>query len=134
VIAGVWNTLFGYAAFLLLDTLFENLFEKRYAAYMLAMIIGQVLAVVSAFVLHKYFTFKSSASGINALKEFLRFSMTYTFTFAVSLGALPVLVEILHIHPRISAGIITVILAIGSFLIHSRYTFRNTAKSMDYYE
>ena len=59
VLIGIWNGIFGYLVFFILDTIFEHLFAKRYFAYMSAMILGQIIATINAFIFHKYITFKS---------------------------------------------------------------------------
>ena len=124
IIVGIWNTIFGYGVFCLLDTLFAWLFSARAMAYMCAMMLAQPLAVINAYIFHKYITFKSKAKGKAIIAEFFRFSATYVVTFCLSLVLLPALVEIGHIPPKISAALITLICAIISYLGHSRFSFR----------
>jgi len=124
VIVGIWNTIFGYGIFCLFDTFFAWLFSARFAAYMCAMVLAQVLAVMNAYIWHKYVTFRSKAKGKAIIKEFLKFTATYVVTFCLSLILLPALVEIMHILPKISAAIITLICAVISYLGHSRFSFR----------
>ena len=124
VIVGIWNTIFGYGIFCLFDTLFAWLLSSRSAAYMSAMVLAQVLAVVNAYIFHKYITFKSEAKGKAIIAEFFRFSTTYVVTFCLSLVLLPALVEIGHIHPKIAAAIIILICTVISYLGHSRFSFR----------
>ena len=55
VTVGIWNTVFGYLVFVVLDTLFESIFIKRYFAYMLAIVLGHIIANINAFIFnHKY--------------------------------------------------------------------------------
>jgi len=124
VLVGIWNTIFGYGLFCLLDTLFAWLFSTRSVAYMCAMGLAQPLAVINAYICHKYITFKSEAKGKAIIAEFFRFSTTYVVTFCLSLVLLPALVEIGHIQPKISAAIITLICTVISYLGHSRFSFR----------
>ena len=121
---GIWNTIFGYGIFCLFDTLFEKLFSTRSAAYMTAMIMAQILAVINAYICHKHITFKSEKKGKAIFLEFFRFAMTYVFSFCLSLVLLPSLVEIGHIPPKISAAFVTLICAAISYLGHSRFSFR----------
>jgi putative flippase GtrA len=127
VIVGVWNTVFGYAVFCLLDYLFEHVFKARYMAYMSAISIAQVIAVINAFIFHKYYTFRSKAKNIMILHEFFKFSLTYTVVFAFNIVLLPVFVEIFHIQPRISGLIILFINTLVSYLGHSRFSFKNSS-------
>ena len=128
VMVGIWNTIFGYMVFFILDTFFEDIFTKRYFAYMSAMILGQIVATINAFVLHKYVTFKSEVKGKGIIPEFFRFCMTYVFTFSLSLILLPFLVEVIGFHPRIGAAVIIIITTIVSYFGHSRFSFSPTNK------
>ncbi len=124
VLVGIWNTIFGYGIFCLFDTFFAWLFSARSVAYMCAMVLAQILAVINAYIGHKYITFKSEAKGKAIIAEFFRFSATYVVTFCLSLALLPALVEIGHIDPKISAAIIILICMGISYLGHSRFSFR----------
>ena len=124
VLVGIWNTIFGYGIFCLFDTVFAWLFSARSVAYMCAMVLAQILAVMNAYICHKYITFKSEARGKAIVGEFFRFSATYVVTFCLSLALLPALVEIGHIHPKISAAIITLVCTGISYLGHSRFSFK----------
>lgn len=125
ILVGIWNTIFGYLVFCGLDTLFEHLFSPRYVAYMSAMVVGQVISVINAYIFHKYVTFKSEAKGVEIVKEFLRFSATYAFTFGLSLLMMPFFVEGFDIKPKIAAAIIILICTVVSYLGHSRFSFRH---------
>ena len=124
VLVGIWNTIFGYSIFCLFDTLFTWLFSTRSAAYMCAMVLAQILAVINAYIFHKYITFKSEAKGKAIIAEFSRFSTTYVVTFCLSLVLLPALVEIGHVPPKIAAAIIILICTVISYLGHSRFSFK----------
>ena len=124
ILVGIWNTIFGYLVFILLETLFSIILSPRYVAYMSAMVLGQIIAVINAFIFHKYYTFKSHTKGKELIKEFFRFTTTYIFTFILSLILLPILVEIFYIPPKIAGAIIILILTIVSYLGHSRFSFK----------
>lgn len=128
VLVGVWNTIFGYSAFCLLDTLFSYLFSTRYIAYMCAMVLGQIIAVINAYIFHKYVTFESAVKGKGMIIEFFRFSMTYGVTFCLSLILLPFFVEIFHIPPKVSGAFVILICTIISYLGHSRFSFKLEGK------
>ena len=126
VMVGIWNTIFGYMVFFILDTFFEDIFTKRYFAYMSAMILGQIVATINAFIFHKYVTFKSEVKGKGIISEFFRFCLTYVVTFVLSLLFLPFIVEILHLHPRISGAVVILICSVISYVGHSKFSFVKT--------
>lgn len=125
VIVGIWNTIFGYALFYLLDTLFEGIFAKQYYAYMFAMVLSYVVGIINAYIFHKLITFQSLVRGKGIIDEFYRFAMTYIVTLCLSLILLPLFVEILHMHPRVAAIFILGICTVVSYLGHSAYSFRS---------
>ena len=129
VLVGIWNTIFGYGVFCLLDTAFSHLFAERYIGYMLAMILGQVVAVINAYIFHKYITFRSEIKGKGLILEFLRFCTTYAVTFCLSLILLPSLVEIFLITPKIAGAIIILICTLISYFGHSRFSFRRMKRT-----
>ena len=124
ILVGTWNTIFGYLVFFVLETIFSLFLYPRYLAYMSALILAQIIAIINAFIFHKYFTFKSNTKGAELLKEFFRFTTTYIFTFILSLILLPILVEIFNILPKIAGAIVTLIMTIVSYLGHSRFSFK----------
>ena len=124
VVVGIWNTIFGYGVFCLLETLFTQLFSSKFAGYMVAMVLAQILAVTNAFIWHKYITFKSKVKGKAIIAEYFRFSATYVVTFVLGLVLLPAFVEIMHMTPKIAAAIITLICMVFSYLGHSKFSFR----------
>jgi putative flippase GtrA len=126
VLVGVWNTIFGYLAFVLLDALFSQWFSDRRLAYMVAMVLSNIVAVLNAFVFHKTLTFQSRVRGLAMLGELMRFSSTYLFTFLLSLFLLPAFVEIFGLSTRIAAALVILVCTVISYLGHSRFSFRNT--------
>ncbi len=124
VLVGVWNTAFGYLVFVALDMLFARTFARRYIAYMTAMVLSNVVAIMNAYVFHKYVTFRSDVSGKNIYAEFLRFSTTYLFTFALALMLMPLFVEICGLVPRIAAALVLFVCTVISYIGHSKFSFR----------
>lgn len=124
LLVGIWNTIFGYLAFVVLDAILADLFSKRYAAYMSAAILSNILSIVNAYVFHKYFTFKSTIKGLRIIGEFFKFSTTYIFTFILGLLLLPVFVEVLHVMPKIAAALIIGLCTGISYVGHMNFSFR----------
>jgi putative flippase GtrA len=124
VIVGLCNTIFGYLVFVALDYFFERFFSHRYLAYMSAAVLSNILAIINAYIFHKYITFKSSVKGKGIIFEFTRFFSMYLFSFFLGLVLLPVFVELFHYDPKISAALIIPITTIISYIGHSRFSFK----------
>ncbi|MHB8138825.1 MAG: GtrA family protein [Smithellaceae bacterium] len=124
ILVGIWNTIFGYLAFVGLDILFTFLLPKRYLAYMAAAVLGNILAILNAFIFHKYVTFKSQVHGKEIIIEFARFFSTYLFSMILGLMLLPFFVEVMGIDPKISGALLIPVTVIISYFGHSRFSFR----------
>ena len=131
LLIGAWNTFFGYAIFWLLYAGTSRLFAIRYVAYTSAQVVGWLIAVANAYLLHKYVTFRSSTRGRAAWSEFFRFMQTYAAMFLFGLVLLPFLVEVVGLGPRVAALVATAIGVGISYVGHRFITFRrdDTAKS-----
>jgi putative flippase GtrA len=123
VIVGIWNTLFGYLAFVGLDSLFGWLFSRRYMAYLVASLLANILAITNAYIFHKFVTFQSEIKGKEILSEFARFFSTYIVTIILALILLPLFVEVLSLDPKIAAAMIIPITVFVSYFGHSRFSF-----------
>ncbi|MBN1104988.1 MAG: GtrA family protein [Deltaproteobacteria bacterium] len=128
VLVGVWNTVFGYCVFLLLDSLFLHILSSRRLSYMIAMLLSYIVSVLNAFALHKFFTFRSRVRGLAVLGELARFSSTYLSVLFLSLVLLPALVEILGLSTRVAGAVVILVCTVTSYLGHSRFSFRNTSR------
>jgi putative flippase GtrA len=124
ILVGLWNTFFGYLAFVGLDYLFNLFFSRRYVSYMSAAVIANILAILNAYIFHKFVTFRSPLRGLAIIPEFVRFFSMYLFSFFLGLVLLPVFVEIFHLDPKIAGALLIPITAIISYFGHSRFSFR----------
>jgi len=127
VIVGIWNTLLGYGFFIAIERLLTYILEKRSMAYMTAMVLSNIFAIINAFIFHRRFTFCSQTQGIAVVSEFVRFSTTYVFTFFLSLILLPVFVEIFLVTPQIGGALVILICTGVSYVGHTRFSFRHRA-------
>lgn len=127
LLVGAWNTIFGYMAFVLLNSLFSHWFSAGPLSYMLAMVLGNVVSILNAFIFHKYITFRSPTGGLAMVVELARFSSTYLFTFLLSLLLLPLFVEIVGFSTRTAGALVILACTVISYLGHSRFSFRNIA-------
>jgi putative flippase GtrA len=125
ILVGIWNTIFGYGVFYFLDNLFTDLLLKRQVAYMFAIVLSNIIAIVNAYIFHKLITFQSKVKSFFAITfEFSRFSLTYLFSFILSVFLLPLSVEIIGINPKIAAAFIILICAVISYYGHSKFSFQ----------
>ena len=94
VMVGLWNTIFGYLVFVGFDYLFNLFFSPRYVAYMSAAVLANIIAILNAYIFHKFVTFRSPLRGLAMIPEFVRFFSMYLFSFFLGLVLLPVFVEL----------------------------------------
>ncbi len=125
VLVGLWNTVFGYALFVGLDFLFTPFFEKRYVAYMSAAILANILAILNAYIFHKFVTFRSSLRGRAIIPEFMRFLSMYLISYLFCIIFLPVFVELFHFDPKVAGALLIPITTIISYLGHKNFSFRS---------
>jgi putative flippase GtrA len=116
LLAGGWNTAFGYFSFAALYLLFADSIH-----YMILVIISNILSITNAFISYKFFVFKSKGPVI---KEYLRFYLVYSFSIAAGLFAMPVMVEIFKVHPLIAQAAIIAATVIISYFGHKHFSFK----------
>lgn len=117
LIAGAANTAMGLSFYPLLLWAVP-LFQ---AHYLIALGIAQVVCLCFAYMTYKLAVFRTRG---NVAREFGAFSGFYLFIYAVNWAALPVLVEFGGIAPWISQLGFNLIVIAGSYVWHSRVTFR----------
>ncbi len=125
LIVGGWNTFFGYGVFVAFDTGFAALFASRRLAYMSAIFVSSIVAVLSAYIMHRRITFRSVSKGRLKFMEFFRFCATYAFTIALSIILLPVFVEIFRFSPKSAGLLVTLLCAILSYFSHAKFSFKD---------
>ena len=85
LLVGAWNTIFGYLVFVGFDYLFNLFFSPRYVAYMSAAALANILAILNAYIFHKFVTFRSPIRGLAVIPEFARFFLCiYSVFFLAS--------------------------------------------------
>ena len=123
LLVGIWNTIFGYLAYIGFDYLFTFVFQKRYVAYMTAAVLSNIISTISAFIFHKYITFKSKVRGKAVIIEFFKFCSTYAIAYILGLALLPFFVEVFKIDPKIAGALLIPVVAVISYFGHSRFSF-----------
>ena len=126
LIAGVWNTIFGYGVYAFFVWLLTGVLP---AAFMFASIISTVFSITNSFFIYKFFVFKTKG---NYLKEYIRCWAVYGAAGLINLALLPVAVwvfnvllpqQYLHMSPYIAGLALLFITVIFSFFGHRNITF-----------
>jgi putative flippase GtrA len=92
---------------------------------MMAAILANIIATISAFLFHKHITFKSTVRGKAVIIEFFKFYSMYTVTSILGLALLPFFVEILKIDPKIAGALLIPVAALISYFGHSHFSFKS---------
>ncbi len=115
LVAGIYNTVFGFGVFALLYSLAGGHFS-----YLIIAIISQIIAITNAFIVYKYWVFKSKGK---LLSEYFKTYVVYSASFVLSIAGLGLLVELAHMHPIAGQAIVVVLTVLASYFGHSRYAF-----------
>ena len=116
LIAGAWNTFFGYSLGVLL---FLALTEKLNTA--IIALIANFFAILMAFTTYKLFIFRSKG---NWRREFIRACTVYGNMALASIGLIWFLVDILKLNIWLSQALTLVLTVFISYFLHKRFTFR----------
>ena len=115
LVAGGWNTLFGYLTFVALYALLHDRLH-----YLLIGVLSHAIAVVNAFVAHRFFVFRSRGSWRG---EFLRFNVAQFSVLGAGLVALWLLVDVGGLRPFVAQAIVTMGAVCVSYVAHRRFSF-----------
>jgi putative flippase GtrA len=115
LLAGGWNTLFGY----FVGPIIYYGLEGRMHVVLVG-IIAYVLSITMAFFTYKVFVFRTKG---NWLAEYCRSYMVYGVTAVIGIGVLWGLVDGLKVPFWIGQGLVIIVTTIISYLSHSRFTF-----------
>jgi len=115
--AGAYNTAFGYAAF---GALYGLLTPR--VNYLVIALLAYVVSVTSAYAVYRWLVFRAM-DGFTA--SFLRFNLSQLTALGCGMTGLYLLVQIGHVHPLIAQAIVLVMMLLVTFVLHSRFSFRN---------
>lgn len=118
ILVGLWNTAFGYLAFVAFYFAFS-----AHLHYLIIAVIAHGTAVSQAFILHRRFVFQSRD---NWKAQFVRYNIGVTGIFLMGLAGLSILVGLLHFNPLYAQALVTAISVVVSFLVHRDYSFRKS--------
>jgi putative flippase GtrA len=115
LIAGGYNTLFGFAVFTGLFFLLESSLH-----YIVIASIAQIINITNSYVVYRVFVFRSRGRIIT---EYLRIYLVYGVSFILGIALLALLVEVAGLHPVLAQLFVIIITVIVSYLGNSRFTF-----------
>ncbi|WP_313401588.1 GtrA family protein [Stenotrophomonas sp.] len=116
MIAGGWNTLFGYLAFVLVFFLFS-----RWLGLYWVIVIAYVIALPQSFLVQRYFVFRASHRAWR--RQFYRFSIVNTATFLLNMTLVPVVISKSGLIPVVAQALFTLVLAVVMYLAHKKFSF-----------
>ena len=116
LVAGLWNTAFGYGVFAGLIAWHSN-----HIHYLLIAGVSNVLAISNAYVVHKFFVFRTRG---NYLKEYLRYWLVYGAAAVIGMLGLAILVAGLSVNIYLAQIGVVCGQVIFSFIGHRRFSFR----------
>lgn len=116
LIVGAYNTTFGYVVFMIF---YYILHEQIH--YLAIALLSHMVAVTSAFVLHRKVVFRSQ---VGLLPSFLRFNLSTATALLFSLVGMFLLVDFLGVRPLYAQAFVTCVTVVISYVLHRYYTFR----------
>lgn len=130
LVVGVWNTIFGYSSFALINWLLYR--RGVSASYVYAQFFSNFINITVSYLGYKFFVFRTKG---NYLREWLKAMGVYWSGFLPGLILLPALVKFLqygmHVSiktaPYIASAILLVFGVFYSFIGHKNVTFRQRA-------
>jgi putative flippase GtrA len=115
LLVGGFNVACGYLLFAALFLLFGDMVH-----YLVIGVVTHVIAVSIAYHAYHLFVFADAAGG---LRSFLRFHLVNLANLGLSIAALTILVELVHLTPIVAQGISIAIIVVLSYVLHKRFSF-----------
>ena len=123
LVAGAYNTIFGYASFVALYAFFPSTLH-----YLYILLLSHAVSVTNAYFSYRLLVFREAEDG---WMPFVRFNAVYVFALGFNMVALPVLVEYIDIRVLAAQALVVMLTVVGSYLLHRRFTFKiKTARKL----
>lgn len=116
LLAGGWNTIFGYLLMVILYELLSNQFHLVSIA-----ILSSFIAISMSFATYKFFVFKTKGAWVS---EWLRSFVVYGVATLFSIFSLWLLVDVIDINIYISQAISSALVIFFSYFGHKIFTFK----------
>jgi putative flippase GtrA len=115
LVFGGWNTVFGYGVWAMLQF---GLGERL--PYLAIVVLSWPIAVLNAYVVYRYFVFRSRGP---IARELPRFSLVYLATLLVNLAMLPVALRVLPFNIYVVQALFLAVVVVCSYLGHKYFSF-----------
>jgi putative flippase GtrA len=122
LLAGGYNTVFGYLVFSGLYLLFGQQIH-----YLIIAVLAHGIAVVNAYIVHRRLVFRSSEPWLGS---FLRFNASQLAALGVGIAFLYALVTYARFRPLAAQAIVTTVSVLLTYLLHSRFSFRGQPREL----
>jgi putative flippase GtrA len=122
VLVGGFNTVFGYALFVVFE-----LTLGHFTSYLISLYASYFIAIIVAFFLHRHFTYRVTGTG-NVMLDFFRFAGVYVVALLINTVALPLLVEVAHVPVLLAQALVVVVTTLVSYFGHKFFSFRRGAR------
>jgi len=116
LLAGAWNTAFGYLCGVSMYYLFGD-----WMGVLIVAILSNILAISMSFLTHKVFVFKTKG---NWIREYLRAYLVYGLSAIVGILLLMIFVELLDIKFWLAQALVILLTVIISYIGHKKFTFK----------
>ena len=116
ILIGAFNTFFGYSIFAALWMLWGQSLH-----YVVILALSHAIAVTNAFFGYRILVFRKTGG---AWKDFVRFNMVYLGAFIFNILALPILIEVVNLHPLVAQALLVIVTVVASYLLHRRFSFK----------
>lgn len=118
IIAGGWNTFFGYGLMILIYERF-----KDQAHILILSAFCNVIAITMSFFTYKFFVFRTRGSWIG---EWMRSFAVYGSAAVLSMTMLWIFVDFMYMNILLAQALATVFVAAASYIGHAAYTFKKS--------
>ena len=119
LLAGAWNTAFGYLSGVAIYYEYGNKL-----GILLVAISSNILSISMAFLTYKLFVFKTKG---NWAIEYMRTYLVYGFSAIAGILLLSIFVKSLNIKFWIAQGLVIIITVVISYLGHKKFTFKDSS-------
>jgi putative flippase GtrA len=113
---GVWNTAFGYLAFVATHLLFGHLWHPT-----VTVIVAYCVALPQSFLTQRFLVFQKVQGDWR--RQFLRFLASNSAIFVANLILLPLFLAFTHTSPLLGQALFILASTIASYLAHKHYSF-----------
>jgi putative flippase GtrA len=119
LLAGVWNTIFGYAV-----GGFGYLLFNQHLHTIWIGIFANIIAISMSFITYKVFVFRTTG---NWIAEYLKMYLVYGVNAIIGSILIWILVDIFNINIWLSLGVVWVLVFLTSFFLNRSFTFKSSS-------